>query len=90
MSKKQKFGFERINVVTKLCACHKSLDKGVCKQLITACVVTQSCLPGLAQMPKKFRIVRRKKIETIVATKNKWWLREMNQLQRLLLLINPM
>jgi hypothetical protein len=36
----------------------------------------------LVQMPKKFRIVRRKKIvniETIVATKNKWWLREMNQ-----------
>jgi hypothetical protein len=27
-----------------------------------ACVVTQSSLPGLVQMPKKFRIVRRKKI----------------------------
>jgi hypothetical protein len=58
----EKLGFARINVVTKSCTCHKYLDKGVCKHLIAACVVTQSSLPGLVQMPKKFRIVRRKKI----------------------------
>ena len=37
-----KLGFARINVVTKSCTCHKYLDKGVCKHLIAACVVTQS------------------------------------------------
>ena len=56
-----KLGLARINVVTKSCTCHKYLDKGVCKHLIAACILTQSSLPGLVQMPKKFRIIRRKK-----------------------------
>ena len=69
-----KIGFARINVVTKPCTCHKYLDKGICKHLIAACILTQSSLPGLVQMSKKFRIFRRKKIantETIVVTKTK-------------------
>ncbi len=33
----------------------------VCKHLIAACIQTQSNLPGLVQLPKKFKIVRRKK-----------------------------
>jgi hypothetical protein len=56
-----KLGFARINLVSKSCTCHKYLDKGVCKHLIAACIQTRSNLPGLAQLPKKFKIVRRKK-----------------------------
>jgi hypothetical protein len=56
-----KLGFARINLVSKCCTCHKYLDKGVCKHLIVACIQTRSNLPGLVQLPKKFKIVRRKK-----------------------------
>jgi hypothetical protein len=56
-----KLGFARINLVSKSCTCHKYLDKGVCKHLIAACIQTRSNLPGLVQLPKKFKIVRRKK-----------------------------
>jgi uncharacterized Zn finger protein len=47
--------------VSKSCTCHKYLEKGVCKHLIAACIQTRSNLPGLVQLPKKFKIVRRKK-----------------------------
>jgi uncharacterized Zn finger protein len=47
--------------LSKSCTCHKYLDKGVCKHLIAACIQTRSNLPGLVQLPKKFKIVRRKK-----------------------------
>ena len=41
-----KFGFACINIVSKSCTCHKYLDKGVCKHLKAACILTQSNLPG--------------------------------------------
>ena len=41
-----KLGYARINIVSKSCTCHKYLDKGVCKHLIAACILTQSNLSG--------------------------------------------
>ena len=57
----KKLGFARISLLSKTCTFHKYLDKGVCKHLIAACVLTQTSLPGLVQIPKQFQIVRRKK-----------------------------
>ena len=74
-----KLGYARINIVSKSCTCHKYLDKGVCKHLIAACILTQSNLPGLVQLPKQFQIIRRKKTantETIVAMNNNWLLKK--------------
>ena len=39
------------------------LDKGVCKHLISACLVTQTYLPGLVQLPKLFKVIRKRKIQ---------------------------
>ena len=52
-----KLGFARINIVSKSCHCHKYLDKGVCKHLIAACILTQYNLPALVQLPKQFQII---------------------------------
>jgi len=70
-----KLGYARINIVSKSCTCHKYFDKGVCKHLIAACILPQSNLPSLVQLPKQFQIIRRKKkrqYRTIVAMNNKW------------------
>jgi hypothetical protein len=55
-------GFARINLTAKTCTCFKYLDKGVCKHLIAACLMNQVNLPGLVQLPKLFKVIRRKKI----------------------------
>ena len=53
--------FARINLTPKTCTCFKYLDKGVCKHL-AACRMNQVYLPGLVQLPKLFKVIRRKKI----------------------------
>ena len=47
-----KLGFARINIVSKSCTCQQYLDKGVCKHLIAACILTQSNLPDLVSDTK--------------------------------------
>ena len=54
-------GYARINLIAKTCTCHKFMDKGVCKHLIAACMQQEISLPGLVQLPAKFKIIRRKK-----------------------------
>jgi hypothetical protein len=56
-----KLGFARINLIAKTCTCHKFLDKGICKHLIAACISEKISLPGLVQLPNKFKIIRRQK-----------------------------
>jgi hypothetical protein len=56
-------GFARINLTSKTCTCHTYLDKGVCKHLIAACLVTQTYLSGLVQLPKLFKVIRKRKIQ---------------------------
>ena len=56
-----KLGFAKINLNAKSCTCHRYFDKGVCKHLVAACLQNKISLPGLEQLPKKFKLVRRKK-----------------------------
>jgi hypothetical protein len=58
---KTNLGYARINTETKTCTCSKYFDKGVCKHLVAACLKQQVHLPGLVQLPKKFKIIRRNK-----------------------------
>ena len=51
--------FERQWINT--CTCHKYFDKGICKNLVAACLQVKVSLPGLEQSPKKFIVLRRKK-----------------------------
>ena len=53
-------GFARINKLSKTCTCHKYFDKGVCKHLIAACMLNNISLPGMAELPKKFLVLRRR------------------------------
>jgi hypothetical protein len=53
-------GFARINILSKTCTCHKYFDKGVCKHLIAACMLNNISLPGMAELPKKFLVLRRR------------------------------
>jgi hypothetical protein len=46
-----KMGFARINLSSKTCTCHTYLDKGVCKHLIAACLMT----------PTLFKVIRKRK-----------------------------
>jgi uncharacterized Zn finger protein len=48
-------------IQTKTCTCSKYFDKGVCKHLVAACLKLQTQLPGLVQLPKQFKIIRRHK-----------------------------
>jgi hypothetical protein len=56
-----KLGFAKINLNSKSCTFHKYFDKGVCKHLVAACLQNKISLPGLEQLPKKFKLLRRKK-----------------------------
>ena len=38
-------GFARINVLAKMCTCHKYFDKGVYKHLVAACLKEKISLP---------------------------------------------
>ncbi len=58
----KKLGLARINTTSKTCSCHKYFDKGICKHLIAACIQNNISLPGLLQMPKRFQIIRRRKV----------------------------
>jgi hypothetical protein len=53
-------GFARINILSKTCTCHKYFDKGVCKHLIAACMLNNISLPGMAELPKKILVLRRR------------------------------
>jgi hypothetical protein len=53
-------GLARINILSKTCTCHKYFDKGVCKHLIAACMLNNISLPGMAELPKKFLVLRRR------------------------------
>jgi hypothetical protein len=53
-------GFARINILSKTCTCHKYFDKGVCKHLIDACMLNNISLPGMAELPKKILVLRRR------------------------------
>jgi hypothetical protein len=57
----EKLGYAKININSKTCTCHKYFDKGICKHLVAACLQVKISLPGLEQLPKKFKILRRKK-----------------------------
>ena len=59
---KMNLGYAKVNLETKTCTCHKYFDKGVCKHLIAACLHKNVSLPGLVQLSKKFKIVRRRRM----------------------------
>jgi hypothetical protein len=40
----------------------KYLDKGVCKHLIAACLMTKTFLHGLVQLPTLLEVIRKRKI----------------------------
>ena len=62
---KQELGYAKIDTVGKTCTFHKFFNKELCKHLVSACLKDKVSLPGLVQLPSKFRIKRRDKIKKL-------------------------